>query len=153
LQSNKNQLIMKIKNLILISTMILVFTGCKYEEGPNVSLRSKEERLCNQWKIDEKLTNGVKDTLTEAELQTIVEFKKGGEYSITVPILGVYVVFSGTWEFYDNKEKIITTYEADVLGTHIEQRDTSKILRLMEDELWLEGNDSTDIVEIHYIPK
>jgi len=72
LQSNKNQLIMKIKNLILISTMILVFTGCKYEEGTNVSLRSKEERLCNQWKIDEKLTNGVKDTLTEAELQTIV---------------------------------------------------------------------------------
>jgi len=63
------------------------------------------------------------------------------------------VVFSGTWEFYDNKEKIITTYEADVLDTHIEQKDTSKILRLMEDELWLEGNDSTDIVEIHYIPK
>ncbi|MDI6833215.1 MAG: hypothetical protein QMD02_05130 [Bacteroidales bacterium] len=144
---------MRIKNLILISAVMLIFTGCKYEEGPNVSLRSKEERLCNEWKIDEKLTNGVENTLTETELQTTVEFKKGGEYSITVPILGVYVVFSGTWEFFDNKEKIITTYEANVLGTNVVQKDTSKILRLMEDELWLEGNDSTDIVEIHYIPK
>lgn len=153
MQNNKNQLIMKIKNLILISALMLIFTSCKYEEGPAVSLRSKEERLCNEWKIDKKLTNGVENTLTEAELQTIVEFKKGGDYSITVPILGVYVVFSGTWEFYDNKEKIITTYEATVLGTTIEQQDTSKILRLMEDELWLEGKDSTDIVEIHYVPK
>jgi hypothetical protein len=32
-------------------------------------------------------------------------------------------------------------------------KDTSEILRLMEDELWLEGKDSTNIVEIHYIPK
>ncbi|MDI3544711.1 MAG: hypothetical protein PWQ43_133 [Rikenellaceae bacterium] len=143
---------MKIKNLILISALMLIFTSCKYEEGPAVSLRSKEERLCNEWKIDKKLTNGVENTLTEAELQTIVEFKKGGEYSITVPILGVYVVFSGTWEFYDNKEKIIITYEANVLGTNVMQKDTSKILRLMEKELWLEGKDSTDIVEIHYIP-
>ncbi len=152
MQRNQNQLIMKIKNLILVSTFMLIFAGCKYEEGPNVSLRSKEERLCNEWKISEKLTNGVKDTLTEAELQTIVEFKKGGDYSITVPIIGVYVVFTGTWKFYDNKEKIITTYEANILGTHIEQKDTSKILRLMKDELWLKGKDSTDIVEIHYIP-
>ncbi len=144
---------MKIKNLILISAVMLIFTSCKYEEGPAVSLRSKEERLCNEWKIDKKLTNGVENTLTEAELQTIVEFKKGGDYSITVPILGVYVVFSGTWEFYDNKEKIITTYEANVLGTNVVQKDTSKILRLMEKELWLEGKDSTGIVEIHYIPK
>lgn len=143
---------MKIKNLILISAVMLIFTSCKYEEGPTVSLRSKEERLCNEWKIDKKLTNGVENTLTEAELQTIVEFKKGGDYSITVPILGVYVVFSGTWEFYDNKEKIIITYEANVLGTNVMQKDTSKILRLMEKELWLEGKDSTDIVEIHYIP-
>lgn len=143
---------MKIKNLILISALMLIFTSCKYEEGPAVSLRSKEERLCNEWKIDKKLTNGVENTLTEAELQTIVEFKKGGDYSITVPILGVYVVFNGTWEFYDNKEKIITTYEANVLGTNVMQKDTSKILRLMEKELWLEGKDSTDIVEIHYIP-
>jgi hypothetical protein len=144
---------MKIKNLILISAVMLIFTSCKYEEGPTVSLRSKEERLCNEWKIDKKLTNGVENTLTEAELQTIVEFKKGGDYSITVPILGVYVVFNGTWEFYDNKEKIITTYEANVLGTNVMQKDTSKILRLMEKELWLEGKDSTDIVEIHYVPK
>ena len=143
---------MKIKNLILIIAVILIFTSCKYEEVPTVSLRSKEERLCNEWKIDKKLTNGVENTLTEAELQTIVEFKKGGDYSITVPILGVYVVFNGTWEFYDNKEKIITTYEANVLGTNVMQKDTSKILRLMEKELWLEGKDSTDIVEIHYIP-
>jgi hypothetical protein len=144
---------MKIKNLILVSTLMIVLAGCKYEEGPNVSFRSKEERLCNEWKINEKFTNGVKDTLTEAEKQTIVEFKKGGEYSISLPILGVYVVFTGTWEFYDNKEKIITTYQANILGTNVEQRDTSKILKLMEKELWLEGKDSNDIIQIHYIPE
>ncbi len=72
---------------------------------------------------------------------------------LNISISDVYIAITGRCEFYDNKEKIITTYEAIVLGTNIEQKDTSKILRLMEDELWLEGKDSTDIVEIHYIPK
>lgn len=35
--------------LIVVSTA-LIFSGCKYEEGPGISFRSKRDRLANEWK-------------------------------------------------------------------------------------------------------
>jgi len=41
------------KNLIYSAFAVaILFTACKYEEGPGISLRSKRDRLSNEWKVD-----------------------------------------------------------------------------------------------------
>lgn len=41
------------KNLIYSAFAVaILFTACKYEEGPGISLRSKRDRVANEWKVD-----------------------------------------------------------------------------------------------------
>jgi len=41
------------KNLIYSALAVtILFTACKYEEGPGISLRSKRDRVANEWKVD-----------------------------------------------------------------------------------------------------
>jgi hypothetical protein len=46
--------------------------------------------------------------------------------------------------------EVITKITYALGGTEI---DTFKILRLKEEELWLENNEDGDVVETHYEPK
>jgi hypothetical protein len=40
------------KILYSIIGLSVLLTACKYEEGPGVSLRSKRDRIANEWKVD-----------------------------------------------------------------------------------------------------
>lgn len=53
----------RLKNLslVLVSAFAVVFTGCKYEEGPAISLRNKRDRVANEWKISGYQINGTED--------------------------------------------------------------------------------------------
>lgn len=54
------------KNIIRISALALAssvaFIACKYEEGPRISLRSKRDRVANEWRIDNLVVDGVDKT-------------------------------------------------------------------------------------------
>jgi len=36
---------------------MLTFAGCKYEEGPKISLRAKRDRVANEWRIEKYTYN------------------------------------------------------------------------------------------------
>ncbi len=48
------------KNMILLSTLILLVSACsRYDEGPMLSLRSPEKRLLGLWEITELKVNDI----------------------------------------------------------------------------------------------
>ena len=52
------------KKLVYLAFVLMIgaitITSCrKYEEGPNISLRSKEARIANNWRIESAQLNGV----------------------------------------------------------------------------------------------
>ncbi len=131
------------KKIILIILTITAILSCKkYEDGPVISLRTKKMRLINKWKINEtqkyinksQPTNNT-DTTYQSISANYIQFENHNIYSTPND--------TGQWEFYDNKNKIIITLNQD--------KDTFKILRLKNKELWLQANTDTGKIEQHYI--
>ncbi|HOK21080.1 MAG TPA: lipocalin family protein [Bacteroidales bacterium] len=116
---------------------MLIFTGCKYEDGPAISFRSKEERLCNEWRLTRLYINGTEQTLSSIDQQTTLEFKDNGTVNYSYAVMdstAIIITGSGTWEFNDDKTEVITKITYTIGGT---ETDTFKILRLKEKELCL----------------
>lgn len=146
-------IIMKKINLtvMLIVATLLFLTSCnKYEEGPSISFRSKTERLCNIWKPVKILVNDSETILSADQQKMTIEFQKDGDAFITYYILGIAVPQTGKWEFYDKSTKLILTMNTD---DTVPSKDTLTILKLMEEELWIEEKIDNDILEIHLEPK
>jgi hypothetical protein len=126
--------------------IILTTTACvKYPDGPMIDLHSATERVANDWKIGEALENGKDVTVDYSKYE--LTLTKGGSANLTAKykILGANLEFitDGTWAFVSNKEKISFDYKNDNADG------VFKILRLTEDEMWLENSAGT--VELHYI--
>ncbi|HNT70178.1 MAG TPA: lipocalin family protein [Bacteroidales bacterium] len=147
---------MKKLNVILLTVLasILMLTSCSpYEEGPAISLRSRTERLCNEWRLTRLYINGTEQTLSSFDQQTTLEFKDNGTVNYSYAVMdstAIVITGSGTWEFNDDQTEVFTTITYTLGGT---EKDTFKILRLKEEELWLENNQDGDVVETHYEPK
>lgn len=147
---------MKKLNVILLTVVasVLMLTSCSpYEEGPAISLRSRTERLCNEWRLTRLYINGTEQTLSSFDQQTTLEFKDNGTVNYSYAIMdstAIVITGSGTWEFNDDQTEVITKITYTIGGT---VTDTFKILRLKEEELWLENNQDGDVEETHYEPK
>ena len=147
---------MKKLNVILLTVLasILMLTSCSpYEEGPAISLRSRTERLCNEWRLTRLYINGTEQTLSSFDQQTTLEFEDNGTVNYSYAVMdstAIVITGSGTWEFNDDQTEVFTTITYTLGGT---EKDTFKILRLKEEELWLENNQDGDVVETHYEPK
>ena len=130
-----------------MSFVIIIFTSCKkYEDGPSLSLRSRKERVANDWRIDKAMNNG--NDVTSDFNNYLVKFGKGGEASLIAKyhFLGTDYEFTtnGTWSFESNDDKIKVDYENNSADA------TYLIMRLKETEFWVrqEGND----LELHLVP-
>ena len=147
---------MKKLNVILLTVVasVLMLTSCSpYEEGPAISFRSRTERLCNEWRLTRLYINGTEQTLSAFDQQTTLEFKKNGTVNYSYAVMdstAIVITGSGTWEFNNDQTEVFTTITYTLGGT---EKDTFKILRLKEEELWFENNEDGDVVETHYEPK
>ncbi|MDI6833214.1 MAG: lipocalin family protein [Bacteroidales bacterium] len=147
---------MKKLNVILLTVVasVLMLTSCSpYEEGPAISLRSRTERLCNEWRLTRLYINGTEQTLSSFDQQTTLEFKDNGTVNYSYAIMdstAIVITGSGTWEFNDDQTEVFTKITYTIGGT---VTDTFTILRLKEEELWLENNQDGDVEETHYEPK
>ncbi|HON98368.1 MAG TPA: lipocalin family protein [Bacteroidales bacterium] len=147
---------MKKLNVILLTVVasVLMLTSCSpYEEGPAISLRSRTERLCNEWRLTRLYINGTEQTLSSFDQQTTLEFKDNGTVNYSYAVMdstAIVITGSGTWEFNNDQTEVFTTITYTLGGT---EKDTFKILRLKEEELWFENNEDGDVVETHYEPK
>jgi len=98
---------MRLKIVFFVAiASFLVLTSCsKYPDGPGFSLRTKTNRLVNDWKLTSYLINGVEFVEAVPELKMVIE--KDGTYSRYATELVINQLQSqfehGTWEFNGEK--------------------------------------------------
>jgi hypothetical protein len=72
--------------IAIIITSSILFTGCKYEDGPFMSLRHKKMRLTNEWKFS-KVTLGdddITDKYNKDDHYISLDIYKSGYFSSTL---------------------------------------------------------------------
>ncbi|MGD9492104.1 MAG: lipocalin family protein [Bacteroidales bacterium] len=142
----------KITALLVMIAFVAVSCG-KYEEGPKISLASKNARLINTWKINEIYKNGTTQTVTADQQDDYIEVKKDGLMSVTYISSGYTTTYAGTWEFTADKANLRLKYVGSLLGIPFTSDEEYTILRLTSDELWLEQIEGSNTFEYHYITK
>ncbi len=130
--------------LIIVSILIIAFASCgKYENGPAVSLRTKNARIINKWKIE------TSDTLflTKADPIAPEDSSTGSLYANYIEFQKDEIYYNpptyGSWNFNEEKENVEVTVNNNTLSY--------KILKLKNNELWLFYSDSIISVENHYV--
>ena len=112
----------------------------KYEEGAAFTLRTRSERVANIWKMENATRNGADVT---AEFSTLkLTTTRSGALSQSFEENGTMVELEGQWEFKSNDEEIEMVVSGDRLGIPFESTTLWKIIKLKENELWLDLIDS-----------
>jgi hypothetical protein len=128
----------KFKRILFpIIILCLIAPGCrKYEDGPDISFRSKTARLFGYWKMEKWILNGVEQT-DQQQFQHRFGFAKDGTYyySHFDPGSGLTINFQGTWEFRHQKDQLVLGLDDPINGMQYQVWD---INRLTVKELWLE---------------
>lgn len=122
-----------LKLSIFVSVFVLTLSSCKYEDGPFISLRSKEERVANVWVIDKAFDNGT-DVTSDYE-QYELNLDKDRNANLTSKYSSGNITFSfttkGNWVFENKKNDIRFDFDDDDADMVYE------ILRLKENEFWI----------------
>ncbi|MGL5890399.1 MAG: hypothetical protein ACRC3B_10965 [Bacteroidia bacterium] len=141
------------KTLLVTATagLLLTFSSCgKYEEGPGVSLISKEKRLEELWKLEKYSHNGVNKMdsafhyLGYSYNLRFSDVNDGDytEYAQECEGCSDQISWTGKWRFENDKEDIVL----EPNGREIGQR-RFRILRLTQNDLYLEYTNSKGIKE------
>ena len=137
----------------LLVSLILIGSCGKYSEGPKFALSSKAARLAGDWKATSVNQSGTEWNLTNLTLNNKIDKDGNFSSSLVVTVLGVPTTYTsaGTWEFYDNKTKVITTETNPATNN----KDTFEIVMLKKDMLKLKQFDysSGDTFIYTYEPK
>ena len=82
---------------------LISLTACKkYDEGPLISLRSKEKRLCQKWKLYEAYIDE-----EQAEINyTEIDITKDGHYHLKYLVNNDTIKEEYNWQFTNNKNGI-----------------------------------------------
>ena len=134
---------MNVKPLIIFSLAALfILPACTlYEDGPLISLYSKEKRIANVW-IAESVTESDGTDITDDYDGWVWTLTENGDATVSYPVLGSgsTLNFNGTWNLISEDEvlQLIIDYG---LGNSISE---FTILRLTENQLWLRAEDDTE---------
>lgn len=142
----------------ILSTFIIlsaIFASCKkYDEGPTLSLRSKKTRLENTWKYEQVIINRLPLELDENDQKFRLKFDKEGLAIKQVANPSAPATFVGSWVFFEDKEKLRTTFDYTFFGNPIHEITEYRILKLKNKDLWLEEiKSSGDTCHYHFIPE
>lgn len=125
----------------------MLMTSCKkYEDGPLFSLRSKQEKIANTWRVDLAMNEGqnVTSSFDQYELQMLRNGSATLAALYTLGDLTFEFQTNGSWELVNNNEDLSLDFENDAADA------TYEILRLKEDELWLREKGGT--LELQLVP-
>jgi hypothetical protein len=127
---------MKIFKIALALTVLVsatTFTSCnKYEEGPAISLRSAESRVDNTWEVEKFIDSDGTETAGDSN-DPVYTMTKDGELSVVIGSQNA----TGNWTLNSDE----TTLRLEYTYSFINFDFTYTILRLTNDELWLEDED------------
>lgn len=133
------------KNILSILILTLLFSACKYEDGPKLSIRTKKHRAVNSWSIDKVLEDGVDktDAYKNAYVNYQVTLQKDKSYEIKYRPFNISdYLETGTWDFSSDKLYINFTPKDS------KSPSKWKILRLTENETWVIQNINGKDVEL-----
>ncbi len=131
--------------------LLFSFSSCrKYEEGPNVSFRTKEARVTNNWKVVSALVNGVEmanDPYWEKQKHY---FYRNKSYNQTIidPVSLEARNVNGTWALFDNDKKIAITQKN--FSGNIDSTNEYHIVKLYNKQFWIRKTDNS--LELHFAP-
>jgi len=118
----------------------------KYKDGPLLSIRSRSERVANNWKVGEAIDNGKDVTADYTRYE--LSLTKGGSAALTAKYKFGGADFdyttSGTWKFVSDDQQI---------SLDVDNKNASgiyDILKLQENNMWVKKIDNS--VELHLIP-
>jgi len=138
------------KNIICASVILLLAACSKYEDGPPLSLRSKTERISNNWIVSSAYrdeTDGTFDFNAQFP-DYLLSIGKDKQYTLSYqPVAAPAFSEKGTWKFSDDKKHVLFTDENGAVHDYA-------ILRLKEHELWVLITDhNASTWEVHLVPK
>lgn len=128
---------MKMRLFAVVLVAMATIQSCTYEEGPDLSFRSKVGRLEGRWNNTFK-EDGAAPTAGDSLIYDFTKENKGTATTKTKLFTGTYNIATVDldWQWGDTKEKISIkqTWGGIDLGTKV-----YRILRLTNKELWLEN--------------
>jgi len=132
---------MKISTATLVSAVILFnFSSCGYEDGPAISLRSKNSRLIGTWNA-EIVEGEILQSNPNYTMEFVMEFEKDGDIKATYSYSYSYYgqtyedsySYLGSWEWKENKDELLLDIDGEIIY--------ATILKLTKDEFSFEDND------------
>lgn len=117
-RQSKFQIMFKTRFLLIAIVLVAILgTSCrKYEEGPNFSLRSKTERVSNDWNFQTIARNNIDESDLYERFNMV--FTKEGKLTWTIKMVD-QDEFSetGSWELASVNEQVKITFdEKDING-------------------------------------
>lgn len=140
------------KKLIYVSLVSVLLVACtKYENGPDFTLKSKKERLSNNWTLNEAIRVSGDDARPFHEIYPAWQFNIGEDETYTMfyrPGENEHYTEKGHWKFSGDKLHFTTSCDSGVETEY-------HILRLAHNELWVRFTDSNsgNEWELHLFPK
>ena len=129
-----------------LSVLALHTSSCKrYEEGPAFTLRTAKARLVNTWEIEKYMVNG--EDITALVLpffgENSLEFSRDNRYEWNIGGINQ----KGKWSFIENRDKVEMLEDGDSI------KFSQKIIKLTNNEFWVEDQEDGDNIEVHYKTK
>ena len=128
---------MKMRLFAAVLVAMATIQSCTYEEGPDLSFRSKVGRLEGRWNNTFK-EDGAAPKAGDSLIYDFTKENKGTATTKTKHFSGTYNIATVDldWQWGDTKEKISIkqTWGGIDLGTKV-----YRIIRLTNKELWLEN--------------
>jgi len=140
------------KYLIAVLSFALIFGSCsKYEDGPFISFRSKQERLINTWAYTLVLRNGANVTFGAVDgsinyAASEIGFNDEMRFSDIFYLDSLYTQRDGDWVFNDKKKEVHLTYDDNG------ETRTFRITRLKEKDLHFEEDFDNNLYEYELLP-
>jgi len=119
--------------ILLIFSWISIRCGM-YDEGPDISFRSKIERISNTWKIEQAFKDG-EDISNNYNYWKVTLTPEGYFFFFfSLDNSSFNINFTGTWELSEDKKQIEVFIQDGLNNTTIQHYE---IIRLKENEMWL----------------
>ncbi|MFT7614494.1 MAG: hypothetical protein ACI9J3_003476 [Parvicellaceae bacterium] len=130
-----------IRNISILFLISLLFVGCKkYDEGPGLSLRSKNDRAINIWTFS-SVENNAGINITSTYVGWLISLDENGNLLIRWDVSGATIDTYGTWSFSDKKTHIDLVYSSTLLELAVPK--SLEILKLKNKELNFQTTDGS----------
>lgn len=144
---------MKHRGFLWSMVLVLMMTGgaCqRYEDGPLVSLRSREQRVINNWKAFLISRNDLDETYKYDQL--FINFKSNKDFEWIVKLSGQpETTLTGKWELASLDQQVKLSYTDPV--TFEARLLYFDIIRLTEAESWMNFIRDGDLYRLRLSPR